>query len=123
MANTMAVQDVQVGERATVYIHRVTLSGSYTQVSRGSNTGEVLTPNTASNPNFLAKPSAAHYDRAYPLQGPGGFSAELIPGADDTHWLLKVYSSAGTEHVAAAYEATITGDLDFLVAFEAKNYR
>jgi len=123
MANTMAVQDVQAGERATVYIHKVTLSGSYVQASRGNNAGEVLLPNSASNPNFLPKPSAAHYDRTYPLQGPAGFSSEIIPGGDDTHWLLKVYSSAGTEHAAAAYEGTITGDLDFLVAFEAKNYR
>ena len=123
MANTMILQDVQVGERTTLYVHKVTLSGSYVQAVRGSNTAELLAPNAASNPNFFAKPSAGEYLRAYPLQGPGGFSCEILPGSNATSWLLKVYGSSGTEHTAAAYEAAITGDLDFYVGFEARNYK
>jgi len=122
MANTMALQDKSIDTNPITFTHKVTLSGSYVQAVRGTNTGEVLTPNSATNPRFLPKPSASVYQRAYVVNGPAGFGAEILPGADGTHWLLKLFGTTpGTELLAGAYNAGLTGDLDFLVAFEARS--
>jgi len=120
----MALQDVQIGQASTVYVYKVTLSGNYVQAVRGSNTGEVLQPLSASNPNFKPKayPGNKGFDRAYIIQGPGGNGAEIVPGADAFNWLLKLYSAANTQVTAGAYNAAVTGDLDILVGFECKNF-
>ena len=120
MANTMVLQDVQVGERVTVYIFQVSLTGSYVQAGSG---GEVLAPNSATNPNRLPKAAATEYVRGYPLQGPAGNGCQILPGTDSTHWIMKLWSAANTEVLAAAYNAAITADTNFLVAFEARNYK
>lgn len=122
MPNTMALQEVQTGNLVDVYIYKVTLSGSYVQAVRLANTGEQLKPFAATNPNFLPKgfPGTKGFKRGYPLQGPGGFSASIIPGADIFTWLLKMFGTTpGTELAAGAYAAGVTGDLDFMVAFES----
>ncbi len=124
MPNTMALDDVQTGERTDIYVHKVTLTGAYVQAIRLSNTGELLVPNAASNPKALPRPGASHYDRAYPLQGPAGFACRIVPGADDTHWLLQIFGTTpGTELAAGAYAAGVLADVDFFVVFEAKNYK
>jgi hypothetical protein len=121
MPNTMAIQDVQNSTDVTVIIFKVTLSGSYVQAVRGSNTGERFIPNSATNPNNKIKAFAGNkgFMRGYPIQGPGGFGCSVLPGADPFNWLLKLYGvTPGTELAAGAYAAGVTGDLDFLVAFE-----
>lgn len=121
MPNTTAVQDVQPDIPTTIYIHKVTLTGSYVAAVPGSNVGEVIVPNSASNPKNLAKPVASAYLRGYVINGPAGFSAEIKPGADSLHWLLKLFGTTpGTELAAGAYGAGLTGDTDILVAFEAR---
>jgi hypothetical protein len=116
----MTLVDVQHSQDVTVYVYSLTLSGSYVQAVRGANTGEVLTPLTASDPNFLTNPFPGNkgFKRGYVIQGGAGNSPEIIPGADAFHWLLKLFSAANTQLVAGAYNAAITGDLDILVAFE-----
>jgi hypothetical protein len=117
----MALQDVQHSQDVTVYVYLVTLSGSYVQAVRGANTGEVLLPLSATNPNNLpnAFPGTKGFKRGYVIQGGGGNGTEIMPGADAFHWLLKFYSAANTQLAAGAYNAAITGDVDFMVAFES----
>lgn len=121
MANTMALQEVQTGNNVDVYIYIVTLSGNYVQAVRGSNTGERLQPLLASNANFIPKafPGNKGFKRGYVIQGGAGNGVQIVPGADPLNWLLKFFSSANTQLVAGAYNAAITGDVDFIVAFEA----
>lgn len=121
MPNTMALQEVQTGNNVDVYIYKLTLSGAYVVSVRGTNTGERLQPLLATNPNFFPKgfPGIKGFKRAYVIQGGAGNGTEIIPGADALNWILKMYSAANTELTAAAYNAAITGDLDFMVAFEA----
>ncbi|HEV7523008.1 MAG TPA: hypothetical protein VGP89_18040 [Candidatus Angelobacter sp.] len=117
----MALQEVQTGNNVDVYIYKVTLSGSYVQAVRGANTGEQLKPFAASNPNFLPKafPGNKGFKRGYVIQGGAGNGTEIIPGADIFTWLLKFFSAANTELAAAGYNAAVTGDVDFMVAFES----
>jgi hypothetical protein len=121
MANTMALQEVQTGNNVDVYIYKVTLSGNYVAAVRGANTGEQLKPFAASNPNFIPKafPGNKGFKRGYALQGPAGNGTSIMPGADIFTWLLKLFASANTEVTPGAYNAAVTGDLDFLVAFES----
>jgi hypothetical protein len=121
MANLMALQEVQHSQDVTVYIYKVTLSGSYAAATRGSNIGEQLKPFAASNPNFLpnAFPGNKGFKRGYALQGPAGNGTSILPGADIFTWLVKLFASANTEVTPGAYNAAITGDQDFLVAFES----
>jgi len=121
MANALALQEVQTGNNVDVYVYKLTLSGNYVQAVRGTNTGERLQPLNASNLNFNPKafPGNKGFKRGYVIQGGAGNGVEIIPGADALNWLLKVFSAVNTELVAGAYNAAITGDLDFTIAFEA----
>ena len=117
----MTLVDVQPGARTTIYVYKLTLSGSYVQASRGTNTGERLQPLLAtdqSGSNFRGFPGNKGFNRGYVIQGGGGNGTEIMPGADAFNWILKMYASANTEVGAGAYNAAITGDLDMLVAFE-----
>jgi hypothetical protein len=126
MANIITVDETQPQEKFRTVRYKVAIqAGNYVQAVRGSNVGEVLSLGAALNPknkpnSFWGKDGP---DVGYPLQGPAGFGASIIPGADGLHWLLKIWASAGVEHAAAAYEAAITGDLDFFVEFAAPNFR
>jgi hypothetical protein len=124
-ANTMAVDlnGVQQVEKFKTIIYKVTLAGNYVQSVRLQNVGEVLQPNLASNPAFLPGASwgLAGPSRAYIINGPAGLGAEMIPGADNFHWLLRLFNPVtGAELAAGAYAALQLADLDFKVAFEGR---
>jgi hypothetical protein len=123
MANVLTVDGVQavrIAEREKLIRVNCVLSGNYVQApARGTNGGELIDLTkvvgiAGKEGQFWGPKGPA---RGYPLQGPAGFSAQLIPGADALHWVLKIWSSAGNEHAAGAYEASITGDLDFYLEF------
>lgn len=124
-ANTMVIDDqgVQPVERQKTIVYKVTLTGNYVQAVRLSNVGEVLIPNNASNPQFLP---GAFWGlngprRAYILNGPAGLGGEMLPGADNFHWLLRLFNpTTGAELAAGAYAALNLADLDFKVAFEGR---
>lgn len=125
MPNVLAIDTngVQSVEKFKTIVCKVTLSGAYVQAVRGSNVGEVLVPNSATNPALLpgATWGLTGPSRAYVVNGPAGFGAEMIPGADNFHWLLKIFGTTpGTELAAGAYGAGLTGDLDIKVAFEGR---
>jgi hypothetical protein len=121
MPNTLALQEVQHSQDVTVYVYLITLTGSYVQASRGTNTGELMLPLSATNPSNLPNgyPGIKGFKRGYVIQGGGGNGTEVLPGLDPLHWLLKFYSAANTQLAAGAYNAAITGDLDFLIGFES----
>jgi hypothetical protein len=125
-ANTMTIDTngVQVVEKFKTVVCKVTLTGNYVQAVRLQNVGEVLLPNTALNPAFLpgATWGLAGPTRAYIINGPAGLGAEMLPGADNFHWLLKLFNpTTGAELAAGAYAALNLADLDFKVAFEGRN--
>lgn len=125
MSNILTVDETQPQEKFRSIRYKCAVSGNYAQVVRGSAVGEVLNLNGALNP--LNKTNALWGkdgpDRGYVLNGPAGFSAEIIPGADNLHPLLKVFASAGNEHAAGAYEAALTGDVDFMLEFVAPSFK
>lgn len=126
MANTLAVAASSRMLEQRLIRYKVTLSGSYVQAVRGSNVGEVLNLNTATgkydSEQFwgLTGPNGSSPRVINP---PAGYGAKLIPGADGTHWLFQLFSSAGTELAAGAYPAGITADADVYVEFWGANYR
>jgi hypothetical protein len=130
MSNTMIIDTngVQVVEKFKTVVGKVTLTGNYVQAVRGANVGEVLLPNSlntaAGNPGFIpgAGWGLAGPGRAYIINGPAGLGAEMIPGADNFHWLLRLFNpTTGAELAAGAYAALNLADLDFKVAFEGRN--
>lgn len=105
--------------------YTLTLSGAYVQAVRGSNVGELIDLTKALNPSFQAEVFWGQKGptRGYVMQGGiAGNDAEIIPGADSLHWLLKVFSSANTELGAGAYNAAVTGDLDIIIEFTGRNF-
>ena len=124
MPNVITVdgaQAVRVAEREKLVRYSCVLSGNYVQAgAAGSAVGEIIDLTKAVGApgapagQFWGNKGPA---RGYALQGPAGFTAQLIPGADALHWILKVWSSAGNEHAAGAYEASITGDTNFFLEF------
>ena len=130
MPNVMTVDNngVQVVEKFKTVVARVVLSGNYVQAVRGTNVGEVLLPNTlalaAGNPGLIpgAGWGLTGPGRAYIINGPAGLGAEMLPGADNFHWLLRLFNpTTGAELAAGAYAALNLADLDFKVAFEGRN--
>jgi hypothetical protein len=99
------------------------------QAVRGTNVGEVLLPNSVNsltgNPAFLPGSGwgLTGPTRAYIINGPAGLGAEMLPGADNFHWLLKLFNpTTGAELAAGAYAALNLADVDFKVAFEGRNF-
>lgn len=125
MPNLMTVQAVQPENRFKLVRYSVVLSGNYVQVANG---GEVLSLNQALNPGFLAGagwgltgPNPARQGAGYSLQGPGGLAAEIVPGVDAFHPILKLFDpTTGNELAAGPYPAKASGDANFSVAFEGK---
>jgi hypothetical protein len=122
------VNGVQVVEKYKTVVCIVTLTGNYVQAIRKSNVGEVLLPNSVNsltgNPGLLpgAGWGLTGPTRAYIINGPAGLGAEMLPGADNFHWLLKLFNpTTGAELAAGAYAALNLADLDFKVAFEGRN--
>jgi hypothetical protein len=120
MANNLQVDDSIPQERVRFIRYKCTiLAGNYVQAVRGTGAGEVLNINGATNPKNLPQAlwGKDGPTRGYVINGPGGFAAQIVPGADNLHPLLKIWASGGVEHAAGAYEAAITGDLDFFIEF------
>lgn len=125
MANTLTVLKVYPTEREKRIRYGVTLSGNYAQVARGNDTGEVLKLEGASNPNFLPGASFGQKgaDQVLLVNGPTAYSAEILPGANSNHWLLKIINlGLSTELAAGAYPAALTGDLDFQIEATGPNF-
>jgi hypothetical protein len=131
MANVMTVDTngVQVVEKFKTVVTKVVLSGNYVQSVRGQNVGEVLLPNSVNsltgNPGLLpgAGWGLTGPTRAYIINGPAGLGAEMLPGADNFHWLLELFNpTTGAQLAAGAYAALNLADLDFKVAFEGRNF-
>lgn len=127
MASALTVTKVLVSEREKRIRYGVVLSGNYAQATRGQDVGEVLKLETAANPKFLPNaffgPKGA--EQVTIVNGPAFYSAEILPGANGNHWLLKVGASAGvpaTELAAAGYPAALTGDLDFQIEASANAF-
>jgi hypothetical protein len=116
---------VRVQEREKVIRYKLTLSGAYVQAVRLSNVGELIdltkVVGAGGAPEQFWGPNGPL--RGYVINGMGGFAAEIIPGADTLHWLLKVFGTTpGTELVAGAYPAGITADVDTLVEFTGRPF-
>ncbi len=126
MPNVLTV----IGDNTTIkerYLrYGVALSGSYVQAVRGSNVGEVLNLSSIASGTYGPTQYWGFEGPKYVklLNGPGGYTAEILPGADKFHWLLKIYGTTpGTELSAGAYPASISGDLDIAIEADGAVYK
>jgi hypothetical protein len=114
MAIAVSLTYKDVTRRREVRGYTLTLSGSY---STGGDTMNLL---TATNPNKLEKPLwSKRKPTGFEVQNfTTGFAAEIIPGTDNTAWLLKIENGAtGAELAAGAYPAALTADVNIRVEF------
>ncbi len=126
MANVLTIDGpdaVRISEREKLVRYIITLSGAYVQAVRGTNTGEVLDLTKAVGAN-----QADQYwgqrgpRRVYILNNGNGFNMQIIPGADNLHWLLRIFSASGAEQAAGAYPAGLTGDLDVICEATGRSF-
>ena len=131
MANTLTVDalgvanGVRVNEREKLVRYKCALSGNYTQHTRGQNIGEVLDltkvigdPGVADQFWGLNGPS-----RVYVLNAGGtGYSMSIVPGADNLHWLLCIFSGVATELAAGAYPGGLVADVDIVIESTGRRF-
>lgn len=102
----------------------LTLAGLYVQAVPGSNVGEVLIPGNAVGKfdpeQYWGFQGPTHGEVSQPIQG---YGAQIVPGADSQHWLLRLFSSPGTELAAGAYAAGVLADLYAYIEFWGADYR
>jgi hypothetical protein len=121
MANQLTVLNVSPMFKSKRVRYGLALSGNYVQVSNG---GEVLAINSATGA-FLPGEFWGYTGPQWgdPTQPNGGYTMQIIPGADGLHWILKVWSAPGTELAAGAYPAAITGDANAFVEFWGADFK
>lgn len=128
MANTLTLDGPdgqRVQEREKIVRYKVVLTGNYVQAVRGSNTvGEVLDLTRVIGVGGISGlwgPNGPK--RAYVINGIGGFGVQVLPGADNLHWLLKFFSTTpGVELAAGAYPAPVTADVDAYIEFSGRPF-
>jgi hypothetical protein len=125
MANVLTVRDlnaVRQEQREKTIRYSVALSGNYTQFVRGQNVGEVLDLTKVQSTQYLPD---QYWGSAGPRimyllnNGSSGTatSMSIIPGADNLHWLLVIYTAVGNQLATGAYAANAAGlltDLDIV---------
>lgn len=128
MPNALSVTDINAArlyEREKLLRYGLGLSGAYVQAgARGTNVGEVINLGVITG-SFQPEQFWGYRGpvRGYVLQGPGGFTICIRPGADAFHWVLQIFSSTtGAELAAGAYPAAITGDLDMILEFSGRAF-
>ncbi|HLJ90517.1 MAG TPA: hypothetical protein VKZ53_27155 [Candidatus Angelobacter sp.] len=117
-ALTVLLTNVTHGRKTIKY--GIALSGNYTQAVINTNTGELLSFNSASNPKFLPY---AYWGLKGPDSiripngaAPDGLNAETWPAADNLHRLLRFMTGVDTELAAGAYTANqITDSANFFI--------
>jgi len=117
---------VRIYEREKLIRYNVTLSGAYVQHVRGQNVGEVidLTQNLT-NANYSPGQywSARGPSRVYVINAGGtGYSMSIVPGADNLHWLLCIYSGVAAELAAGAYPAGLAADVDVVIEASGRSF-
>ncbi len=127
MANVLTIDGpdaVRVSEREKLVRYNITLSGNYVQAVRGANTGEVIDLTKAVGANQLDQYWGQKGPRrVYALnQGSTGYTITVIPGADNLHWLLMIFSNVATQLAAGAYPAGLTTDLDILLEATGRSF-
>jgi len=121
MANQLTINDlnaVRQEQREKTITYAVALSGNYTQFVRGQNVGEVMQPNQAASQQYLPDQFWGQVGpRVMYLLNTGstGYSMSVVPGADNLHWLLVIFSGVAVQLNAGAYPAGLTADLDIKV--------
>lgn len=120
MANQLTVLNVSPMFKQKRVRYGLVLSGVYVQAANG---GEILNLNGAAG-NFDPGQFWGYTGPKYgdPTQPPAGYTAQILPGADGLHWVLKVFSAAGQELAAGAYPAAILADLNAFIEFWAADY-
>lgn len=124
MPNVLTIKspdDVRVSEREKLIRMNVKLSGSYATHVRGQNVGEVIDLTkvvgaVGGSDQFWGKNGAR---TVYIVNlGNTGFAMSIVPGADNLHWLLVIFSAIATEQAPATY-ASLALDTDLDITIEA----
>src|SRR5437016_1645154 len=102
----------------------VRLGGNYASHTRGQNVGEVL--------DLTKVTGAFKEDQFWGPKGPirvyvvnigeTGNSMSIVPGADNLHWLLVIYSGVATEFGAGVYSAGLLADLDIYIEASGRRF-
>lgn len=119
MANALTVlKVVQIKNQKTV-TYSVVLSGNYVQAVQGTAAGEALNLNAAANPGFIPGANwgltGPKYVRTVTDGSPDGLAADVIPGIDRLHPLLKLWTANDTELAAGAYSAAEKADTNLIL--------
>ena len=132
MANVLTIdsngvgQGVRVNEREKIIRYNIALSGAYVQFARGQNVGEVL-----SLPSVVGVFKEDQYwgnrgpTRGYIVNiGSTGFSMSILPGADNLHWLLAIFSGVSAQLAGGTTYASngLSTDLDIYVEFSGRRF-
>jgi hypothetical protein len=128
MANVLTIKtpdDVRVTEREKLIRMNCRLSGNYAQHTRLQNVGEVLDLTkvvgaVGGADQFWGKngPRSVYITNI----GESGYAISVVPGADNLHWLLVIYSAIATELNAGAYPAGLLADLDVTIEASGRSF-
>lgn len=124
MANTLTIKQSGLVWKQKRVRYNLALSGLYVQAVPGSNVGEVLIPGNAVgkyDPDQYWGYEGPSFGNA--TQPPQGYGAQILPGADSQHWLLRLFSSPGTELAAGAYSAGVLADLYAYIEFWGGDFK
>jgi hypothetical protein len=116
---------VRVNEREKLVRYKLTLSGAYVQGVRGSAVGEVLDLTkvipAGNAPDQLWGPTGP--SKVYVLSvGNSGYSMSVIPGVDNLHWILMIFSGVAAQLAAGAYPAALLADVDILIESTGRRF-
>jgi hypothetical protein len=93
---------------------------------RGSNVGEVIDLTKTIVGNFSPEQywGITGPIRGYVLNvGNSGYAMSIVPGADNLHWLLAIFSGVATEFTAGAYSAGLLADQDITIEFSGLSFQ
>lgn len=116
---------VRVNEREKLVRYKLTLAGNYVQGVRGSAVGEILDLTkvvpAGNSPDQFWGPQGP--SKCYVLSvGNSGYSMSVIPGVDNLHWILMIFSGVAAQLAAGAYPAGLLTDLDILIESTGRRF-
>lgn len=121
MANQLSIVQAVLLYKQKRVRYNLLLSGVYVQVANG---GEILNLNGASG----VYDSDQYWGYQGPKWGtveqpPAGYPAQIVPGVDSLHPILKVFSAVGVELAAGAYPAAILAELNAFIEFWGADFK
>lgn len=127
MPNALSIKNVSAfGGKQRRIRYGIVLSGAYVQANAAATppTGEVLNLGAATG-NYDSQQYWGYQGPAFgaPTQPTAGYTWSLLPTSSPNLWVLKIWSSPGTELAAGNYSAAVLADLSGFVEFWGANWK